>query len=61
MNNVERRQRREALVGSLLPFYLWRFHSSGQEGEPEMLARNEAFAEADRVIADSDERERQGE
>jgi len=58
--NEERRARREYLVGALLPFFLTRFHSRGQGEDTETLARSQAFDLADRVMADSDKRERNG-
>jgi len=52
--------RREALVGSLLPFFLNRFHSRGEGEDTETLSRSKAFDLADRIMAESDKRERDG-
>ena len=54
------KERREKVVSELLPFYLKRFHSRGNGDQYEVLARVEAFRAADRLIRESDTRERQG-
>ena len=60
MTKEERRVRREYLVGALLPFFLTRFHSRGAGEDTETLARLSAFDMADRVMVESDKRERDG-
>ena len=54
------KERREKVVSELLPFYLKRFHSRGNGDVYESLAKVEAFKAADRLIRESDTRERQG-
>ena len=54
------KERRERLVGQLLPYFLEQigFHFAPGE-DSEVKARSDAFALADRVMKDSDDRENQ--
>ena len=54
------KERRERLVGQLLPYFLERIGFNFQRaGDSEVAARSDAFGLADRVMKDSDDREEQ--
>jgi hypothetical protein len=53
------KERRERLVGQLLPYFLSKMESFVPGGDFETMARSDAFALAERVMHDSDDREEQ--